>query len=113
MAKMEYPYFNYNSRKMVVSERITIDYKHNCLLELNGDHVEAAHSLEVFREYLWSEWPLLVFQYRIKTILIYSRKGVPAPITTFDWESIFLEACKNSLILERFLHIQHNNNRHA
>ncbi len=107
---MEYPYFNYASRKMVVSERITLDYKHDCLLILDAGHVKSAHPLEIFREYLWSEWPHLVFQYRVKTILSYRPDGTAYPLTTFDWESIFLEACKNSLILERFLHTQQGHN---
>jgi hypothetical protein len=91
---MKYPYFNYRSRKMVVNDRVSIDYKNNCL-----NVGELCISLDAFRDFLWAKYCTLVFHYKIRSIVVNGRV-----VTTFDWESIFLDVCKNPLILETFLH---------
>ena len=108
---MEYPYFSYRNRTMIVSQRVTIDYKHECILITDKGKVVESYPLESMRKYLWAEWESLVFRYRIKTILSKNRDGSYYPLTTFDWESIFLEACKNLVILEQYLNNQRHGNR--
>jgi hypothetical protein len=54
---------------MIVSQRIILDYKHDCVLVMDNERVVESYALESLRKHLWDNWTDLVFQYKIKTIL--------------------------------------------